>query len=135
MAALREHRSRDGAQAIAGCGLDAARFHLLADVLRLPQCQRHNGQGGICRAGRAQRATIGNEQVLNIVRLPLSICDAIKRIRAHPRGAHIVRRRRSRTKHDALCANRLVKFAHLSSCVFAHGLVVRMLIHVHICHR
>ncbi len=59
-------------------------------MVRLPDRQSHDGQGRIgCRAA-GENATIGYEQVGNVMALSPTIGHTIRRIGTHAGNAHIV---------------------------------------------
>src|SRR5882724_3008904 len=98
---------------VRGPALEVLRCHLPADVLTLTQCQRHNGQGGVGGSRGAERAAVRNKQVLDVVRLAPGVRDAVTRIRAHPRRAHVVCRRWSEAPDDTFGADRLIHLRRL----------------------
>ena len=60
--------------------LEPARTHLAPDVISLTQSQGDDGKCGIRGAGRGLHAAVRNEQVRHLVRAPVGVGDALRRV-------------------------------------------------------
>ena len=110
------------------CRSDVLRAHLLGDVVGLADGQRHDGQRRVLRAAGRELAAVGDEQVLDVVRLAPFVDHAVARLLAHPVGAEIVRRGIGRRREGTRRADRLIeRLARLVGMV-AHRDVVRMVV-------
>src|SRR5216683_2962172 len=68
--------------------LDLLALHRAADVVRMPDRERHDRQRWIAGGAASELAAIRDEQVLDVVGLAEFVHHAIPRLLAHPVGAH-----------------------------------------------
>src|SRR5471030_2215855 len=64
--------------------------HLSGDVIRLANGEGDDGKRRVLRAAGGELATVGNEQVLDVMRLPELVAHAIGGIAAHAASAEVV---------------------------------------------
>ena len=72
--------------------LNSSLRHLLRDVIRLTDRQRHNGECRILRRPRGELTPVGDKQVGDVVALAVLVDYPIPCFLAHPVGAKIVSR-------------------------------------------
>ena len=53
---------------------------LVSQIFGLPDCQRNDGQGRIFSAAAGELAAVGDEQIRNVVGLPVFVAHAIPRL-------------------------------------------------------
>ena len=78
------------------------RFHLPAEVFRLPQRQGHDCRSRIGCAGCGHGAAVGNKQIPDVVRLAPGVGYAFAWVSAHAGTACVMGRGRNWPKHHAL---------------------------------
>src|SRR5699024_4611743 len=71
-------------------------------------------------------AAVGDEQVVNVVRLAVLVAHAVARLFAHAAGAHVVGGRVGWRAHDARRPGGFVNGCTLLVRVLTHGVVVRV---------
>jgi len=107
---------------------DGTLGHLVRDVVRLPDRERYNRQRRIGRRAGAELASIGDEQVRDLMGLPPFVAYTILRPLAHAAAAHVVARGERGRLVDFLRAQRLVDRAALSKGVIAHPFVIDVIV-------
>ena len=70
---------------------------LLSNIVRRPQRERHDGEGGVLLAGTGEAASVGHEEILHLPRLAEAVQDGGLRIFSHANCAYLMAGKPSRS--------------------------------------
>ena len=106
----------------------SSRAHLIVDVIRLADRQRHDRQGRIGSPGARELATVADEQVLDVVGLTPPVADAVGGFGAHPQRAHVVTVGKWRAPYQLLRVTGLENRFQSLAGMLQHLRVVRVIL-------